>query len=178
MKNEALLKSGIFLRTKRKGYIMKLNDIKGIFVFFFALLSAWLGALAVPVYIMVGFNIIDYGTGLMAAPHRGETRNSYKGIQGIAKKVCMWLLVAVAAMVDVALQYAASIVKLKIPFSGTIAAVVALWIVFNELISILENIRDIGVRLPPWLLPLAEYAKKITEVCVTIPDQTKTEKNK
>lgn len=157
---------------------MKLSDIKGMFIAFFATLTAWLGALAVPVYIMVSFNIIDYITGLGAAPNRGETRNSYKGIQGIAKKVCMWLLVAAAAMVDVALQYAAGIVGLKMPFSGAIAAVVALWIVFNELISILENIRDIGVRLPPWLLPLAEYARKITEASVTIPDQTKMEEQK
>ena len=155
---------------------MKINNIKGVFITVFAAFTAWLGALAVPVYIMVAFNIIDYGTGLMAAPHRGETRNSYKGIQGIAKKVCMWLLVVVAAMVDVALQYAAGIVGLKMPFSGTIAAVVALWIVFNELISILENIRDIGVRLPPWLLPLAEYARKITEASVTIPDRTEESK--
>ena len=125
---------------------------------------------------MVAFNIIDYGTGLMAAPRRGETRNSYKSILGVAKKISMWLLVAVAVMVDMILAYAANIVGLKIPFGGTMAAVVALWIVFNELISILENIRDIGVRLPPWLLPLAEYARKVTEGSVIISDEkSKTE---
>ncbi len=152
---------------------MKINDIKGVFIAVFAGLTAWLGVLAIPVYIMVAFNVIDYGTGVVASKYRAEAVTSYKGIQGIAKKVCMWLLVAVGAMVDIVLTYAADIAGLNISTNGAIAAIVALWIVFNELISILENIRDIGVNLPPWLLPLAEYAKKVTEASVTLPDDRK-----
>lgn len=30
-------------------------------------------------------------------------------------------------------------------------------------------------KLPPWLLPLAEYARKATEASVTLPDTTDTE---
>lgn len=57
-------------------------------------LMSWLGILAVPVLLLVGCNVIDYITGLLAAPYRTQTVSSYKGIRGIIKKVCMcfWCL--------------------------------------------------------------------------------------
>ena len=70
-------------------------------------LSAWLGALAVPVYIMMGASVLDYLTGLAAAPAREEKLSSYKGIRGIVKEVCMWALVAVGVMVDLLLGHVA-----------------------------------------------------------------------
>ena len=44
---------------------------------------------------MVSCNVIDYITGLMASDRRGKEITSYKGLRGIRKKVCMWLLVVV-----------------------------------------------------------------------------------
>lgn len=66
----------------------------------------FLGILAIPVFLMVGCNIIDYITGLIASKYRQEQINSYKGMRGIIKKVCMWLLVVVGSMVDVLIKYA------------------------------------------------------------------------
>lgn len=79
------------------------------------------------------------------------------------KKVCMWLLVLIGAWVDVLLNYAAETagIGLNIPF--VVATVVAVWLVVNEIISILENMLDIGVEMPPFLLPLAKYIKKQVE---------------
>ena len=39
------------------------------------------------------------------------------------------------------------------------ACVVAIWIICNELISILENMVDIGIDLPAFLLPLVRKLK-------------------
>ena len=36
---------------------------------------------------------------------------------------------------------------------------VAIWIICNELISILENMVDIGIELPAFLLPLVRKLK-------------------
>ena len=58
---------------------------------------SWMGILAVPVLLLVGCNVVDYLTGLWAAKYRTERINSYKGIRGIIKKVCLWLLVLVGA---------------------------------------------------------------------------------
>ena len=40
---------------------------------------------------------------------------------------------------------------------------VAVWLVVNEIISILENMLDIGVRMPPFLLPVVKYIRRQVE---------------
>lgn len=123
----------------------------------------FLGILAIPVFLMVGCNIIDYITGLIASKYRQEQINSYKGMRGIIKKVCMWLLVVVGAMVDVLIQYAAETMGLAIHIPFIVATLVAVWIVVNEIISILENLVDIGIDLPPFLMPIVKRIKKEVE---------------
>lgn len=128
-----------------------------------AALTAWLGVLAMPLYLLVMLGIADYFTGLAAAPKRGEQRNSYKGMMGIAKKVCILLLVGVSAAVDGLLLYISQTMGIVMPFKFFIAAAVAVWLICNEIISILENIDDIGVKVPPFLRKLIEWVRKTTE---------------
>lgn len=138
-------------KRKRVRYMKKMeqaNYIKAVCTAVFAILSALLGVLAIPVILMVLCNIIDYATGLMASKYRKEDINSYKSIKGIFKKVAMWLLVVVGAVIDQMLLYASDAVGLSLPFSFLIACIVALWIICNEIISILENIQDMGVKIP------------------------------
>ena len=40
---------------------------------------------------------------------------------------------------------------------------VAIWLICNEIISILENISDIGVNLPPFLKPLIKNIQEQVE---------------
>lgn len=123
----------------------------------------FLGILAIPVFLMVGCNIIDYITGLIASKYRQEQINSYKGMRGIIKKVCMWLLVVVGAMIDALIKYTAQTMGLGFQIPFIIATLVAVWIVVNEVISILENMIDIGVDLPPFLMPIVKRIKKEVE---------------
>ena len=135
------------------------NYIKAIFTAVFAFLSALLGVLAVPVILLVVCNLIDYATGLMASKYRAQDINSYKSIRGIIKKVSMWLLVVVGAIIDEMLLYASASIGWKSPVTFLVACVVAIWIICNELISILENMVDIGIDLPAFLLPLVRKLK-------------------
>lgn len=136
-----------------------MDKIKAVFIAIFAALSAWLGILAIPVLLLVGANIVDYVTGLFAAKYRGQAVSSYKSFKGIAKKINMWLLVGVGAMIDCLLDFASANIGISIHFGFLIACAVAAWLIFNELISILENVRDIGTPLPPFLLKLITYLK-------------------
>ena len=156
---------------------MKMDKgIKAVIVGVIAVIHGFLGNMAIPVYVLVACNVIDYATGLLAAPKRGEKPNSYKGLAGIAKKVCMWLLIIVGALVDELIIYAASTIRPDFREPFLVAVVVAVWLAFNEMISILENMRDIGVALPPFILPLIKMFKKKTEEVVS--QATKTEDGK
>lgn len=123
----------------------------------------FLGILAIPVFLMIGCNLIDYVTGLMASKYRQEQLNSYKSMRGIAKKVCMWILVIIGAMVDVLIKYTTQTMGFNIQIPFIIATLVAVWIVVNEIISILENLVDIGIALPPFLMPIVKRIKKEVE---------------
>ena len=140
-----------------------INTLKGTVTAVFSFLSSFLGILALPVCLMVACNVIDYITGLVAAKYREENINSYKGLRGIIKKVCMWLLVVVGAVVDSLLAYSAETVGITLPFTFLVACVVAIWIICNEIISILENIGDIGVDLPPFLEGIVKNIKHQVE---------------
>lgn len=140
-----------------------MKNVKNWFIGIGTLLSSWLGILYVPMLVLILCNVIDYGTGLCAAKYRDETIKSYKSIRGIAKKVCMWLLVAVGAMLDWLLQYTAETVGIAIGLNFIVASIVAVWLIANEIISILENVKDIGAPLPPFLMKIASNIKSQAE---------------
>lgn len=121
--------------------------------------TAWLGILAMPLYILVGLGFLDYVTGYLAAPHRGQQRRSRTAFQGIVKKVCTWLVVALGSVLDWVAAYAGEAVGLRLPVDFLVAALVAVWLICNEVISILENIGDLGVALPPFLMTLVTWVR-------------------
>lgn len=125
-----------------------------------AAVVSYLGALAVPFGLLLAANIVDYVSGIMAAPQRGQQRESYKGWQGIAKKVCMWLLVVVGVLADACLGYAAATLGWEVPFSFMAGCLVCVWQLANELMSVVENIADMGVPVPGFLRKLIEWVRK------------------
>lgn len=152
-----------------------MEKIKVMFTALIGMVSSLLGVLFIPVMLLVGTNVIDYVTGLMASQNRGEKVKSYKSIRGIMKKVCMWLLVVVGAIVDQLLKYSAETIGITVPFTFLVACIVAIWLICNELLSILENISDIGVKLPPFLLPVVSYIKDQAEIKGKIDTDNKSE---
>lgn len=140
-----------------------LKTAKAVCVAAFGLLSSWLGVLAIPVYVLVACNIMDYITGLAAAHRRNQKVSSYVGVLGIAKKVCMWLLIAVGAVVDWLLLYCGASLGFEIHLPMLAASLVAVWLIINEIISILENVGDIGVPLPGFLAKIVQGLKSKIE---------------
>lgn len=152
---------------------MKTNPIKLLFTAIGSFLSSLLGGLYIPVLLMVSCNVIDYITGLLAAPSRADGGiSSYRSMRGITKKVTMWLLVVVGAIIDRLLVYTSETIGFTMPFKFLIACIVAIWIICNELISILENMVDIGVNIPVFLLPLVKSIKKQTESLASRTENT------
>jgi len=152
-----------------------MDKIKAAIVAAWAAVMSFLGVLAVPVLLLVGCNLIDYITAFIACKCNGVEFESPKSLRGIAKKVLMWLLVVVGAIVDRLLIYAAEVVQIRPPFKFLVACVVAIWLVCNELISILENIKAAGVALPPFLEPIIKSTKKQIEEKAEIKEEEAAE---
>jgi len=138
--------------------------IKAAFITIFSTIFGWLGILAIPLCMLLGLNIADYWTGITAAPYRDTEDErpvkSYKSIRGIQKKVCMYILVVVGASVDWLLSNTLQTAGFDFKWPSVFATVITCWLIFNEIISILENIEDIGTPIPPFLMPIMKLIRK------------------
>lgn len=141
----------------------EIKKTQAILIGILAAINGFLGNLAVPVYVLLACNIIDYITALIAAPKRGEQIDSLKGFNGLKKKVLMYLLIAVGWLIDTLVNYAAQQVRPDFRQPYIVAVVVALWLAFNEMLSIIENVADADGPVPPFLRKLIKNLKKKTE---------------
>lgn len=147
-----------------------LKEFKMVFIALGSAISAFLGVLALPVYLLVACNIIDWITGMMAAKSRGQRLSSQVAMLGVFRKVAQWLLVVTGIIIDELLLYVAGNLPMELHIRFVVACVLTVWIMCNELLSILENIVDIGVKVPKFLIPLVEQIRDKTEDLIDVDD--------
>lgn len=111
-------------------------------------LSAFLGGMDGIMYALVAFISIDYVTGVAAAAKRKQL-SSEIGFWGIVRKVCIIVLVGIAHFIDLYVMQAGDIFR----------TAVALYYIGNEGLSLLENIENIGVKLPQKLVDVLKQIR-------------------
>lgn len=99
--------------------------------------------------VLLAFVIIDYVTGLLAAGSEGKLSSAI-GFKGIARKVVIFLLVAVAHLIDVALGGNNDIFR-----DATI-----FFYLSNELLSIIENAGRAGLPISDKLASAVEILRR------------------
>ena len=114
--------------------------------------------LTTTVYLLGGFDIalqsliiviiIDYLTGIASAIYNKEL-SSKIGFQGIIKKFCYLLIVALSVVIDNLLGS-----------SGLIRNLVIYFFVANDGLSIIENMAEMNVKLPQKLIESLEQIRK------------------
>lgn len=150
----------------------QVNNAKIMIIAIGSAISSLLGVLAFPCWLMVISNLFDYATGLIASKFRNQDINSYRSIRGIFKKVAMWALVAVGAILDEIIKYSTAQIGVDVKIQFLIASIVSIWITCNEVISILENIQDIGVPIPKFLKPFVKNIRSQVESKADILEDT------
>ena len=119
---------------------------------------AYLSNLAVPVIVLIAVMLADYGTGMLNAWLKDEL-NSRVGILGIIKKISYFALIVVGMAVDYILNSAFVKINADISTSDCIGIIVVVWLIINEIISILENLSAIGIPLPKFLQKIVGHLK-------------------
>lgn len=123
---------------------------------------AYFKILAVPLIVMLIVMFVDYITGLAGA-YITSKLNSRIGVKGIIKKVGYIALVAVGMVVDYLISTAFVQVGIDLHLTYCFGMIITIWLIINELISILENLAKIGTPLPKFLLKLVERLKNSVE---------------
>ncbi|MED4080092.1 phage holin family protein [Halalkalibacterium halodurans] len=94
--------------------------------------------------ILLTLVVFDYVTGLVAAGMEGEIQ-SRVGLIGIARKIFIFVMVAVAHLVDKVL------IEVGFEVESLIFMAAIVFYIVNELISIFENAGRIGLPVPKQL---------------------------
>ena len=140
-----------------------MNSEKGIQMVISAALAAfasYLGALAVPIIVLMVMMIIDYLSGMSAAWSEG-TLSSKVGAKGIVKKVGYMALIAVAMGVDYLIYSGIVAANIEVGYNMWFGLLVAVWLIINEMISILENLGRLGVPIPEFLKKIIGRLKTV-----------------
>ncbi len=138
------------------------KSIQAAFASAVSAVTCYLGIVAVPIVVLLTAMIIDYLTGMISAWHKAEL-SSKKGVFGIVKKVCYLGLVCVGMGVDWLIYSGLHSVGVDLGNTIFFGVLVTIWLVINELISILENLGSIGVPLPTFLIKIVKRLKVTTE---------------
>lgn len=113
-------------------------------------IAAYFNVLLIPIVVLVFVMVTDYISGMISAKKSGEL-SSRLGIMGIAKKVGYLALVAVGMVVDYLISSALVHVGIEIQINYCFALIITIWLIVNELISILENLGELDVPIPDFL---------------------------
>ena len=124
----------------------------------FAGLMYYLGIVAIPIIMLIFAMIIDYITGMMSACYNSEL-SSKKGIKGIIKKVGYLTLVFAAMIIDWLISQGLQQINIDTKYTVFFAVLVAVWLIINELISVLENLSRMGVPIPDFMKKLINRLK-------------------
>lgn len=124
----------------------------------FAGLMYYLGIVSIPIIMLIFAMMIDYITGMMSACYNSEL-SSKKGIKGIIKKVGYLTLVFAAMIIDWLISQGLQQINIDTKYTVFFAVLVAVWLIINELISVLENLSRMGVPIPNFMKKLINRLK-------------------
>ncbi|MBP0964763.1 MAG: phage holin family protein [Oscillospiraceae bacterium] len=124
------------------------NIFKSIMAWICTIISFLFGDLEGMLIALIALIILDYISGVIAAAVE-KRLSSEVGAKGIAKKIFMLLIVALANIVDINVIGDGHVLK----------TVTVVFYICNECISLIENAGRIGVPVPKKLLDVLEQLR-------------------
>lgn len=117
-------------------------------------------------------NILDYITGIIKSKVN-KTESSSKGLMGIIKKVSYWILICLTFLISYLLTQIGQKININIDFIMLFGWFTLACLIVNESRSILENLIDIGINVPDFLVKGLEKYKELIEEKNRIENNTK-----
>ncbi len=133
---------------------MEWKTIRLLFAAIGGLIGGFLGGIDELMWTLIAFIVVDYATGVMCAIV-DKRLSSEVGFKGICKKICIFLMVGVANMIDVNVLGQGAVLRTAVIF----------FYLSNEGVSILENAGHLGLPIP----------KKLKDVLIQLRDEEEEE---
>lgn len=150
----------------------KFTTMKSFFTAVIAFVGNKFGLICPTITLLIVLMITDYISGMLAAKkeaveHPNDSAygwNSKKSIIGIYKKIGYILTILAAVSTDYIIFKIIAEIGITYQTNTMFGLLVIIWLILNELLSILENAGRMGVNLPSFLIKvLSETRNKIEE---------------
>lgn len=145
---------------KRKMKGIKVNMIYG------AIVTAMTAVFGRYWFLFAGFlamNVIDYITGWCKAKFYNKNESSAVGAKGILKKVWYWVVIGIAFFVSFCFAHMGEIIGIDLNFVQLFGWFTLASYLINEIRSILENLVEMKVNVPPFFISGLAITEKLLE---------------
>ncbi|MBC5753022.1 phage holin family protein [Roseburia sp. BX0805] len=117
-------------------------------------------------FLFAGFlllNVIDYATGYCKAKFYNKNESSAIGAKGIFKKVWYWTVIGIAFFVSMSFTYMGEVIGVDLSFVQFFGWFTLATYLINEIRSILENLVEMNVKVPTFLIVGLSVTQKLLD---------------
>lgn len=107
-------------------------------------------------------NFFDYITGTMKSKVK-NIESSNKGLIGIIKKICYWILIFISFLISFLLVQIGMKINVNLDFIMFFGWFTLACLIINETRSIIENLVEIGIHVPTFLTKGLDIYSKILD---------------
>lgn len=124
-------------------------------------------------FLFAGFlilNVIDYATGYCKAKFYNKNESSAIGAKGICKKVWYWVVIGLAFFVSDCFVAMGEVIGVQLDFVLLFGWFTLATYLINEIRSILENLVEMNVNVPTFLIAGLAVTQKLLDTKTEIKE--------
>ena len=125
-------------------------------------------------FLFAGFlmlNAVDYVTGYCKAKFYKKNESSAVGAKGIFKKVSYWIVIGLAFFISNCFMYMGDIIGINLGFVILFGWFTLATYLVNEIRSILENLVEMNVNVPQFLIAGLEITQKLIDTKTNLEEE-------
>lgn len=115
-------------------------------------------------------NAVDYITGYCKAKFYKKNESSAIGAKGIFKKVWYWIVIGMAFFVSMSFVHMGEIIGINLSFVQLFGWFTLATYLINEIRSILENLVEMNVKVPQFLIAGLDITQKLLDTKTEVTD--------
>lgn len=125
-------------------------------------------------FLFFGFlvlNIADYLTGWWKSKFYKKNESSAVGAKGVFKKVSYWMVTGIAFFISFCFSRMGEIIGVNLAFVQLFGWFTLATYLINEIRSILENLVEIGVKVPAFLVSGLDITQKLLDAKTNLENE-------
>lgn len=133
--------------------------IKILIFTFISLVISYYTSISLPILLLTISCILDIITGILKSLYVKNRFTFSKFVWGFIKKLCMLILIFIGISLDIIISYTVENFNIIFPTHNLFGGLIGIWLVLDELLSILRNLIVLEVPMPNFLISVIKKLK-------------------